>query len=254
MGFPGFSDGKESACSLGDLGLIPGFGRSPGEGHGSPLQYSCLENPMDRGAWCATVHGVAKVGHDWETKHSTQAEFGDEFRKRDQSKQHPAFRENQTLRTYYRPWQPRAQESGSLLAKTPVWPGRGASVQRESWISPLCLWWVLFCSVLEAGPGKASDLGKGINMCLGRTGSGVRGQVEFRMRLYRGSNKRWLNLPGPGNGEDFKSERRMMGESAREDEAAHYSTSVFQVWVLSPSLPGFIFLRKKKMTRCALLL
>ena len=64
MGFPGSSDGKESACSLGDLGLIPGFGRSPGEGHGSPLQYSCLENPMDRGPWCATVHGVAKVGHD----------------------------------------------------------------------------------------------------------------------------------------------------------------------------------------------
>ena len=103
---------------------------------------------------------------------------------------HPAFRENQTLRTYCRPWQPRAQESGSLLAKTPVWPGRRASVQRESWISLPCLWWALVCSVLEAGPGKASDLGKGINMCLGRTGSGVRGQVEFRMSLYRGSDKR----------------------------------------------------------------
>ena len=51
---------KESACSAGDLGLIPGSGSSPGEGSGSPLQYSCLENPMDRGAWQATVHGVAK--------------------------------------------------------------------------------------------------------------------------------------------------------------------------------------------------
>ena len=49
-----------SACNAGDLGLIPGSGRSPGEGNGNPLQYSCLENPMDKGAWWATVHGVAK--------------------------------------------------------------------------------------------------------------------------------------------------------------------------------------------------
>ena len=59
-GFPGGSDGKESACSAGDLGSIPGLGRSPREGNGYPLQYSCLEIPMDRGAWWATVHGVAK--------------------------------------------------------------------------------------------------------------------------------------------------------------------------------------------------
>ena len=58
MGFPGGSDGKESACSAGDPGLIPGLGRSPGEGNGNPLQYSCLENSMDGGAWQATVHGV----------------------------------------------------------------------------------------------------------------------------------------------------------------------------------------------------
>ena len=50
-GFPGGSDGKASACNAGDLGSIPGLGRSPGEGNGNPLQYSCLENPMDRGAW-----------------------------------------------------------------------------------------------------------------------------------------------------------------------------------------------------------
>ena len=49
-----------SACNAGDLGSIPGLGRSPGEGNGNPLQYSCLENPMDRGAWWATVHGIAK--------------------------------------------------------------------------------------------------------------------------------------------------------------------------------------------------
>ena len=54
------SDSKESACNAGDLGLIPGLGRSPGGGHGKPLQFSCLENPVDRGAWWATVHGVAK--------------------------------------------------------------------------------------------------------------------------------------------------------------------------------------------------
>ena len=64
LGFPGGSDGKESACSAGDLGLIPGFGRSPGEGNGNPLQYSCLENPMDGGAWQATVHRVTK-GQTW---------------------------------------------------------------------------------------------------------------------------------------------------------------------------------------------
>ena len=59
-GFPGSSDGNESACSVGDLGLIPGLGRSPGEGNGNPLQYSCLGNPTDGGAWQATVHGVTK--------------------------------------------------------------------------------------------------------------------------------------------------------------------------------------------------
>ena len=59
-GFPGGSDGKESACSAGDLCLIPGSGQSPGEGNGNALQSSCLENSMDRGAWQATVHGVAK--------------------------------------------------------------------------------------------------------------------------------------------------------------------------------------------------
>ena len=60
MGFPGGSDGKLSACNAGDLGSIPGSGRSPGEGNGNPLQYSCLENSMDRGVWWATVHRVAK--------------------------------------------------------------------------------------------------------------------------------------------------------------------------------------------------
>ena len=60
MGFPGGSEVKVSACNAGDLGLIPGLGRSPGEGNGNPLQYSCRENPMDGRAWWATVHRVAK--------------------------------------------------------------------------------------------------------------------------------------------------------------------------------------------------
>ena len=62
MDFPVGSDGKESACNEGDLGLIPGLGRFPGGGHGNPFQYPCLETPMDRGAWWATVHGVTKSG------------------------------------------------------------------------------------------------------------------------------------------------------------------------------------------------
>ena len=60
MGFRGGSDGKASSCNVGDPGSIPGSGRSPGEGNGKPLQYSCLKNSMDRGAWWATVHRVTK--------------------------------------------------------------------------------------------------------------------------------------------------------------------------------------------------
>ena len=60
QGYPGGSDGEESTCNVGDLGLIPGSGRSPGERNGNTLQHPCLENPMDRGAWWATVPGVAE--------------------------------------------------------------------------------------------------------------------------------------------------------------------------------------------------
>ena len=59
-GFPGSSKGKESACNVGDPSSIPGLGRSSGEGHGNLLQYSCLENPMDRGGWQAIVHRIGK--------------------------------------------------------------------------------------------------------------------------------------------------------------------------------------------------
>ena len=68
FGLPDGSAGKESACNTSDLGLSPGLGRSPGERNGSPLQYSFLENPMDRGAWQATVHRVTKIQHDLATK------------------------------------------------------------------------------------------------------------------------------------------------------------------------------------------
>ena len=66
-GFPGSSVGQKSACSAGNQGSISGSGRSPGEGNGNPFQYSCLY-PMDRGAWWAKVHGLAKLGHDLVTK------------------------------------------------------------------------------------------------------------------------------------------------------------------------------------------
>ena len=65
LDFPGGSDGKASAYNAGDLGSIPESVRSPGEGNGNPLQYSCLENPMDGGAWLATLSmGSQRVGHD----------------------------------------------------------------------------------------------------------------------------------------------------------------------------------------------
>ena len=66
--FPGGSDGKVSVYNAGDLGSIPGSGKFPGEGNGNPLQYSCLENPMHRGAWCWLLSmGLQRVGHDWAT-------------------------------------------------------------------------------------------------------------------------------------------------------------------------------------------
>ena len=68
MGFPCSSVSKESTCNAGDLGLIPGSGRSPGEGNSNPLQYFCLENPTDRGVWEATVYGIARIGHDLAAK------------------------------------------------------------------------------------------------------------------------------------------------------------------------------------------
>ena len=71
-GFPSGSVGKESACNAGVPSLIPGLEGSPGEGNSNPLQYSCLRNPMDRGAWQATVHGVATIGHNLATKPPTR--------------------------------------------------------------------------------------------------------------------------------------------------------------------------------------
>ena len=65
---PRWLSGKESTFNAGDLGSIPGLGRSPREGNGNPLQNPCLENPMDRGAWQTTVHRVTRVRHDLETK------------------------------------------------------------------------------------------------------------------------------------------------------------------------------------------
>ena len=89
LGFLHSSVGKE--CNAGDLSSIPGLGRSPGEGNGNSLQCSCLENPMDRGAWRATVHGTARVGHELATKSKTVLKRKLMLKKRERE------RENQTL-------------------------------------------------------------------------------------------------------------------------------------------------------------
>ena len=75
MGFLGSSDGKVSACNLGDLGVIPWSGSSPGVGNGNPLQFSCLENPMDEEPWCATVPGVAKSWTESDTTERLHFDF-----------------------------------------------------------------------------------------------------------------------------------------------------------------------------------
>ena len=73
FGFPREISGKESTCQAGDAGLIPGLGRSPGEGNGNPLQYACLENPTDRGAWQpGSWWGFKKAGHDWVAEQQQQ--------------------------------------------------------------------------------------------------------------------------------------------------------------------------------------
>ena len=73
MGFPGGSVGKEFTCNAGDRDSIPGSGRCPGGGHGNPLQHSRLENPMDRGAWRATAHGVSELDTTAATEHITHS-------------------------------------------------------------------------------------------------------------------------------------------------------------------------------------
>ena len=79
--FPCSSVGKESACNAGDPGSIPGSGGCPGEGNDNSLQYSCLEHPMDKGAWQATVHGFTRVGHDWATKPPARNRLASHYKK-----------------------------------------------------------------------------------------------------------------------------------------------------------------------------
>ena len=87
-GFPGGSDDKESACNAGDPVSILGLGRSSGKGNSYPLQYSCLENSMDRGAWWATVHWIQRVEHDWPTNTGHSSEILFHFNSRKKSWHH----------------------------------------------------------------------------------------------------------------------------------------------------------------------
>ena len=100
LGFPGVSDGKESTCNAGDLGLIPGLGRCPGEGNSYPLQYSCLENSIDRGAWQATDHGVTK---SW-TRLSSPSQDGDTNNWLEKVSFHSNYKERQCQRMLKLPY------------------------------------------------------------------------------------------------------------------------------------------------------
>ena len=148
--FPRSLVGKESAWKAGVPGSIPGSGRSLGEGNGNPLQYSCLENSMDRGAWQATVHGVARVGHNWATKPPTceiqpQTHYLDLIKREHQTnpnwksfgkmtslellfffkvkvmKVRKKLRSSSRIKETQKIWQPRASQEGSFGQRGHLW-------------------------------------------------------------------------------------------------------------------------------------
>ena len=117
------SDGKESVCNVGDPHLIPGSGRSPGEGTGYPLQYSCLENSMDKGAWQSTVHEVAKCQTWLRDQHLHSASTFLMRSSRDAIKA-PGVQRELTMYSYTR-LQQCQQKKGKWLSKTRVTKSRG---------------------------------------------------------------------------------------------------------------------------------
>ena len=143
--FPGGSDSKASACSAGDPGSIPGLGRSPGEGNGNPLQYSCLENSMDWGAWWATVHGVAK---SW-TRLSNFTSISDRGKNTVTSGGRPFFRIHRSKLyqiIYYLPYLGSLAQTGNLglrqdtlwqAVPVPEWRKKAASLMRVNVIASL---------------------------------------------------------------------------------------------------------------------
>ena len=139
------SVGKESACNAGDLGSIPGSGRSPGEGNGNPLQDSCLEDPMGRGAWRATLHGVTRVGHDLTTKPPAAARGGYSLLQRVGSHCHGSPCRRAQL------WDvsPSVVKVRGLSSRSPLEFSRAGSVVAV-WAQSLCRMWDL------PGPGVKS--------------------------------------------------------------------------------------------------
>ena len=136
LGFPGGSDGKESSCNAGDASLIPGSGKSSGEENSTQLEYSCLENFMDRGSWWATVHGVAK-SWTWMSEWRTCMYVGIQF---------SSVNENTLCFTPWKTWHLWHPPYWRMVSSADLAPPCAIFIQitTQSSTSNLCMWLLLF--------------------------------------------------------------------------------------------------------------
>ena len=150
VGFPTGSDGKEFTCSTRDSGSIPGWGRSPGEAHGYPLQYSWLENPINRAAWCATVHEITRVRHDWATNTATAIISNIHLWA---SPTIPSWKKSPTLQSCMSPFQLYISENDDAWgprwitkcpSKVPPWvtQNNSADPSKSTWHQAYCAKWL----------------------------------------------------------------------------------------------------------------